>query len=112
MEDDIDDEQIEAPVTMELGFSKIIVVDNTPQVPQEKHEKLQKVLLKVFTAFGTVTDLYMPLGSDGLTKGYIRFSVFLFQTAAGSGFLIYFFVSIDVGLFLLNIQLRKKLRLQ
>lgn len=69
MDDDIDDELLEPEVTMELGFAKIIVVDNTPQVPPEKYEKLKSVLLKVFSAFGTVTDLYMPQGDDGNTKG-------------------------------------------
>jgi len=66
----IDDEDLEPEVTMEIGFSKIIVVDNIPVVPQEKYEKLRNVITKIFSTIGDIKDLYMPQDEKQVTRGY------------------------------------------
>jgi len=68
--DDIDDEQLEPPVTMELGFNKVIVVDNIPIVPQEKFEKLFSVIMHLFSAIAKVKQLVIPQDSKKMTKGF------------------------------------------
>jgi len=67
---DDEDDQIEPELTMEIGFAKIIVVDNIPVVPPEKYEKLRNVLTKIFGTIGTIRELYMPLDDHNVTKGY------------------------------------------
>lgn len=68
---DEDDEFGEPPVTMETGFAKIIVVDHVPVIPESKYAKLKTVLNKIFSALGTVVQLYFPQEADGTTKGYV-----------------------------------------
>lgn len=68
--DEIDDETLEPDVSMEIGFTKIIVVDNIPVVPTEKFEKLKGVISKIFTSMGQIKDLNIPLDDAGNTKGY------------------------------------------
>lgn len=61
---------IEKEIKMETGFSKIIIVDNIPIIPQEKFEKLKNLLLKIFNTIGTVKQIYMPKDEKNITKGY------------------------------------------
>jgi len=68
--DDIDDDQLEPEVTMEIGYAKVIVVDNVPVVPQEKFEKLKGVLTKFFGALGAIKEFHLPLDEKQQTKGY------------------------------------------
>ncbi|RDD37506.1 Eukaryotic translation initiation factor 3 subunit B [Trichoplax sp. H2] len=89
-ESEIDDAQFEDPpdfvdnltdrdVAAEGGFicpianddlSSLLVVDNVPEVGQEKLEKLKNVITRIFGRFGNVTSNYFPQGSNGKTKGY------------------------------------------
>jgi hypothetical protein len=71
MDDYIDDEQLEPPVAMEVGFSKIIVVDNVPVEPETKYEKLLNVLGKCFSSVGKVKQIYLPQDENKVTKGYV-----------------------------------------
>lgn len=67
---DIDDEQLEPEVTMEIGYSKVIIVDNIPVVPQEKYEKLMGVLQKIFSQVGPIREFSLPQDENRMTKGY------------------------------------------
>ena len=51
------------------GVESIIVVDGIPQVGAERKEKLQNVLRKLFSRYGTVTNETYPVTADGSTKG-------------------------------------------
>jgi len=53
------------------GVESIIVVDGIPQVGAERKEKLQNVLRKLFSRYGTVTNETYPVTADGSTKGYV-----------------------------------------
>ena len=48
-EDEDDDQQVS-------GFGSVIVVDNLPEVPAEKHDKLVNVVTKIFSQIGDVCD--------------------------------------------------------
>ncbi|KAK9801869.1 hypothetical protein WJX73_004633 [Symbiochloris irregularis] len=68
-EDDSDEEE---EIETESGFGSIVVVDNLPKVPPEKHEKLCSVVKKVFQQIATVREggLWMPFDPETkLTRG-------------------------------------------
>eukprot|EP00877_Chromochloris_zofingiensis_P000044 jgi/Chrzof1/1003/Cz01g36140.t1 len=74
-DDDIDEEEIET----ETGFGSVIVVDDLPDVTDEKYEKLVSVLKKIFNQIGNIREggVYMPKDEQsGKTKGFafIEFS--------------------------------------
>ncbi|KAA0706417.1 Eukaryotic translation initiation factor 3 subunit B [Triplophysa tibetana] len=52
------------------GIDSVIVVDNVPQVGQDRLEKLKNVIQKIFSKFGKITNEFYP-DTDGKTKGYI-----------------------------------------
>jgi translation initiation factor 3 subunit B len=68
--DDIDDELLEPDVPMEVGFPKVVVVDNIPIVPSEKYDKLKSVLSKIFSSVGPVKEFILPQDAEKVTKGY------------------------------------------
>jgi len=41
-------------------WGNVIVVDNLPKIPMAKHDKLAKVLTRIFEQTGTITSLTMP----------------------------------------------------
>ena len=51
------------------GIESVIVVDNVPQVGQERVEKLQNVVRKIFSKFGKIQTEHYPMSDDGKTKG-------------------------------------------
>jgi len=51
------------------GIDSVIVVDNIPQVGPTRLEKLQNVIRKIFTKFGTITNEMYPKKENGETKG-------------------------------------------
>ncbi|KAG8268569.1 translation initiation factor eIF-3b like protein [Homalodisca vitripennis] len=53
------------------GVDTIIVVDGIPQVGPERFDKLQSVIMKFFTKFGTIINEYFPKNEAGHTKGYV-----------------------------------------
>eukprot|EP01089_Gocevia_fonbrunei_P016729 TRINITY_DN5256_c0_g1_i1.p1 TRINITY_DN5256_c0_g1~~TRINITY_DN5256_c0_g1_i1.p1 ORF type:complete len:674 (+),score=165.09 TRINITY_DN5256_c0_g1_i1:136-2157(+) len=68
----------EAPVELEKGWSKVIVVDNLPIIPESKHDKLLSVIRKIYTQIGPVVDpIVMPKDDKGNTLG---FAIIEFQT--------------------------------
>jgi len=67
---DIDDEQLEPEVTMEIGYSKVIIVDNIPIVAQDKFDKLKGVLQKIFSQVGPIREFSLPQDETHTTKGY------------------------------------------
>lgn len=74
-EDDESDGELEArfpmPV-MHTTLDRAIVVDGLPQVPQEKYEKLFKLVEKIFTQVGTIAEdgIMMPQDEAGASKGF------------------------------------------
>jgi len=64
--------KLEPEVTKETGFKNVVIVDNIPQVEASKIDKLQKVLHKVCSTYGTLTDngLFLPTDSSGKTLGF------------------------------------------
>ncbi|CAM8895270.1 unnamed protein product [Rhodiola kirilowii] len=54
------------------GFGCIIVVDNIPEVPREKFEKLENVIRKIYSQIGVIKEdgLWMPVDDNGRTLGY------------------------------------------
>ncbi|KAL4518998.1 hypothetical protein Ndes2526A_g00106 [Nannochloris sp. 'desiccata'] len=68
-----DDEEEEEEIQVESGLGNIVVVDNLPQVPQEKYEKLTAILRKIVSASGQVSEdgLHHPMdAASGLSKGF------------------------------------------
>ncbi|KAI5648779.1 hypothetical protein M9H77_34784 [Catharanthus roseus] len=70
-----DDEDLreEEELEFDQGFENIIVVDNLPVVPQEKFEKLEGVVRKIYSQIGVIKEdgLWMPLDPEtGKTLGY------------------------------------------
>ncbi|KVI00575.1 hypothetical protein Ccrd_021176 [Cynara cardunculus var. scolymus] len=70
-----DDEDLNEEDSLEFdaGFGNIIVVDNLPVVPQEKFEKLEGVVRKIYSQIGVIKEngLWMPVEEDtGKTRGY------------------------------------------
>uniref|UniRef100_A0A7S0RNS6 Eukaryotic translation initiation factor 3 subunit B n=1 Tax=Pyramimonas obovata TaxID=1411642 RepID=A0A7S0RNS6_9CHLO len=66
-----EEEEEEEELRTESGFGNVIVVDNLPQIGQEKCDKLLSVLKKIFSQFGEIRDggLCMPM-ENSKTKGY------------------------------------------
>ncbi len=69
--DDIDFSDLEAKYTVEEdnSFDKYLVVDGAPIAPEAKVPILTKVLNKLLSQHGKVTNFYMPL-ENGKTKGF------------------------------------------
>jgi translation initiation factor 3 subunit B len=68
-----DDEEEDVSIETESGFGNIVVVDNIPQVSQEKYEKLTNILRKIFSASGKIREggLHHPVDeSTKLSKGF------------------------------------------
>ncbi|GMH04540.1 hypothetical protein Nepgr_006380 [Nepenthes gracilis] len=70
-----DDEDLreDDPLEFEEGFGNIIVVDNLPQVPKEKFEKLEGVIRKIYSQIGVIKEdgLWMPVDpATEKTLGY------------------------------------------
>jgi hypothetical protein len=68
-DDDLTEEEAVPPVQLEQGFARFIVVDNIPIVTREKETKLLNVLKKLFSACGTVVDIFMPFEGEK-SKGF------------------------------------------
>ncbi|ODV94727.1 hypothetical protein PACTADRAFT_69681 [Pachysolen tannophilus NRRL Y-2460] len=70
--DDIDFSDLEAKYAIpeDDSLSHFIIVDGAPIAPESKVAVLKKVLTKVFSAAGKVTDMYMPV-ENGQTKGFV-----------------------------------------
>lgn len=64
--------KLEPDVTKETGFKNIIIIDNIPQVEASKVDKLQKVLQKICSGYGTIAEngLYLATDSSGKTLGF------------------------------------------
>ncbi|XP_075263458.1 eukaryotic translation initiation factor 3 subunit B-like [Convolutriloba macropyga] len=73
--DDINDEELlqefyaRKPTERDL-HENVIIVDNVPQVPPEKLEKLKNYAGKTFKAYGDVLDIFFPQGENNMTKGF------------------------------------------
>jgi translation initiation factor 3 subunit B len=69
--DDIDFSDLEEKfaVPEDATFERYVVVDGTPIAPEGKVPVLIKVLTKLLSQSGTVTNFHMPL-EDGKTKGF------------------------------------------
>ncbi|KAI5647582.1 hypothetical protein M9H77_33587 [Catharanthus roseus] len=70
-----DDEDLreEEELEFDQGFENIIVVDNLPVVPEEKFEKLEGVVRKIYSQIGVIKEdgLWMPVDPEtGKTLGY------------------------------------------
>lgn len=52
------------------GIDSVIVVDNIPQVEEERLEKLKNVIRKIFQKFGKIQNEHYPMNESGKTKGY------------------------------------------
>lgn len=52
------------------GIESVIIVDNVPQVGPERLEKLQNIIRKIFSKFGTIVNECYP-AKNGATKGFI-----------------------------------------
>eukprot|EP00887_Chlorella_sp_A99_P002372 scaffold10.g2372.t1 len=64
-----DDEEAgkeEADLPQESGFGSVIVVDNLPQVPPEKFDKLNSILTKILSGAGRIREggLHHPVDAD------------------------------------------------
>nr|CAG4651621.1 EOG090X01UY [Triops cancriformis] len=74
--DDIPDEELVGDLLRQKpketdGVEAVVVVDGVPVVGPDRLEKLQNVIRKIFSKFGTVVNEYYALNSEGHTKGYI-----------------------------------------
>eukprot|EP00850_Spirogloea_muscicola_P016935 SM000141S00879 [mRNA] locus=s141:121775:136794:- [translate_table: standard] len=70
-DDDEDDE--EGAIERETGFGSVVMVDNLPVVPPEKHDKLVNVVRKIFGQIGSIREngLWMPVDeATQRTRGY------------------------------------------
>lgn len=56
---------------LDLSTDAIIVVDNVPKVNPDRLPKLENVLNKVFSKFGTIVSHYHPKDENGTTKGWV-----------------------------------------
>ena len=55
--------------TETYGEESVVVVDGVPQVEPERIEKLSSVIIKIFSKFGTLVNVYYPKTETGNTKG-------------------------------------------
>ncbi|XP_065199069.1 eukaryotic translation initiation factor 3 subunit B-like [Sycon ciliatum] len=54
------------------GISSAIVVDNIPEVGKERLAKLEAVVMKIMSRFGTIVGKpYFPIDDNGVTRGYV-----------------------------------------
>jgi hypothetical protein len=67
--DEFNENAFAAPVILETGYSKIVVVENTPIAPNEKFAKLKQFLTQTFQSFGSVVDVCLPQNQRGDTEG-------------------------------------------
>lgn len=62
-------------VQMEEGFNNIVIIDNIPVVDESKRSKLLAVIAKLAGKAGKLKGgeqaLYMPMGEDGKSKGFL-----------------------------------------
>jgi translation initiation factor 3 subunit B len=67
-----DDAEEEEELETETGFGSVIVVDNLPVVPEDKHEKLTNVLRKIYSQIGNVREggIFMPKDANNMSKGF------------------------------------------
>ena len=56
---------------LDLSTDAIIVVDNVPKVNPDRLPKLENVLNKVFSKFGTILSHFHPKDENGTTKGWV-----------------------------------------
>lgn len=49
----------------------MIIVDGIPKVTQDRLEKLQSVLIKLFVKCGVILNYYIPLDENETTKGFV-----------------------------------------
>ena len=56
---------------LDLSTDTIIVVDNAPKVKPDRLSKLETVLTRVFSKFGTVLSQFHPTDDDDVTKGSV-----------------------------------------
>jgi translation initiation factor 3 subunit B len=59
----------EEPVTLDESFGCVVIVDNLPKVPKAKFSKLEVVIRKIYSAYGEIKDIYLPM-PEGKTLGY------------------------------------------
>ena len=52
------------------GTDSIMVIDNVPQVNEDRLEKLKKVIMKNISTYGEIIQIYYPK-ENGKTKGFI-----------------------------------------
>lgn len=77
MTEDIDYTDLEGKFkvpALNENYSNIIIIDHLPKVDEKKSEKLLAVLKKnIFVGNGNIVQdgIFMPMNSDGLTKGYL-----------------------------------------
>ncbi|PRW39159.1 Eukaryotic translation initiation factor 3 subunit B [Chlorella sorokiniana] len=70
---DTDEDGQEEEVNAESGFGNVLVVDNLPQVPAEKYEKLTAILTKILSGSGRIREggLFHPVDeATKMSKGY------------------------------------------
>mmetsp|Transcript_36262 Transcript_36262/g.43780 ORF Transcript_36262/g.43780 Transcript_36262/m.43780 type:complete len:706 (-) Transcript_36262:230-2347(-) len=71
LSEDEEDEMEE--IKSDTGFGSVIIVDNLPVVPPEKHEKLVNVVKKIYGQIAAIREggLWMPVDQEtNKTKGY------------------------------------------
>ena len=78
------------------GFGNIVVVDNLPQVPKEKFEKLETVIRKIYGQIGVIKEdgLWMP--TDPSTEKTLGYCFIEYNTPQVGSFLVFFCSSILV----------------
>ena len=52
-------------------IGNVIVVDNVPEVGADKQEKLKNIIMKLFSKFGKVVNVYYAVNGEGVTSGYV-----------------------------------------
>jgi len=68
-DDEGDDDEVEA--SQDSGFGNIVVIDNIPEVGTDKYERLTKILTKIVSGVGSVSQLVHPVDeSTGVSKGF------------------------------------------
>lgn len=72
---DISDDELLADILQDKpreidGVDSIIAVDGLPQVEPERFQKLQNVVIKIFSKFGTIINTHYPLQENGFNKRY------------------------------------------
>lgn len=65
-----DERLLEEEVEARRGMECVLVVDGLPQVPADKAGLLEKVILRIFGALGTVLEFDMPVVAGGNSQGF------------------------------------------